>query len=203
MSCYTSAYILGQLLVIHTVSACWCSLSCVLSCISYVDMHSGLSVHISFWIDAQHHAKNFLVLDFTVGLVLIANLLCEVMDQTCMWCTCCIVFFIVGCIEITVIVLLLHLFWIWLQIVCGQWLCWLNKQNNSYGIFLIHVICWLPLCWCSAPNRLVLTNAMGHNIILSGVSSHGQFILSLYHSGPAPKPTPGASASKNSGSISL
>ena len=46
-SFFTSALVIGQPFIIYVVRACKCSSSCVMSHISCVAMHSGVSVHIS------------------------------------------------------------------------------------------------------------------------------------------------------------
>ena len=46
MFCFTSTLVWGQLLMMYTVSTCRFSSFCVASHISYVDMHSGMSMYV-------------------------------------------------------------------------------------------------------------------------------------------------------------
>ena len=81
-------------------------------------------------------------------------------------------------------------------------------QSSSDGIFPGHVLClMLPLSILLylflVLNGLLLANALGHSMLLSGAMSPGDLLPFLVCSKLAPSPTPDASVSKYSGLVSL
>ena len=147
-SSLTSGLVDGQIFIRYAVSAFRWFFTCIACLISSVIIHSEMSVHdtLALMLSFISAISWFL---FHSGFVITSIPPCRVLGCPCKWCICCFDVCIVGCIGIIVIVLL-HLFWIWLLLVCGQWLCWHHGWNSTDGIFLIHVVCQVLLlqsCW--------------------------------------------------------
>ena len=106
-----------------------------------------------------------------------------------------------GCIDITVIVSL-HVFEYGYQwFVVSDDVDYTGRtvvMEFSNPCIILHATLLTLLCLFCAFDRLLLLNAMRHNIMYSA-SSHGQFIPSLTSNSPTSKPKPDTSVCKYSG----
>ena len=94
-------------------------------------------------------------------------------------------------------------FWLLLLMDCDLWLYSPVLQSSNDGTFWVCIVYPVPLFQCcyiffSALDRLLLTNAMGLSMLLSGALSLGQLEVFLGSCRLSPSPTPDASVSRYS-----
>ena len=159
-----------------------------------------------------HHRSscwNFLCLCSHNSSVIAANLLCTVLSQDCIIFIFCTSVYTVGCVAITV-TMLLHFFedsHQWFAISNYADLIGETVMMNIYSLWSMpsaSFFSFLMLLYLvSLFNKLLLAKAMRYNAVLSGASSYGEFLPPLICSSPAPRPLLDKSVSIYRSSLSL